>query len=118
MMPRPNFISEAAWTALLVNGAYTAQGDEGDPAPAVRLVLLGTNASWLLTEVDPAELDRAFGLCDLGLGFPELGYVSLDELAQIQGPAGSTIAMDQQFQTAEALSLHAARARQARRIVS
>lgn len=118
MMPRPNFISDAAWSTLLVNGAHTAQGDEGDPVPAVRLVLPGTNASWLLTEADPAETDRAFGLCDLGLGFPELGYVSLDELSQVRGPAGSSVTTDEQFRTGEALSVHAARARRARQIVS
>ena len=33
-------------------------------------------ATWLLTEIDPDDHDHAFGLCDLGQGFPELGYVS------------------------------------------
>ncbi|WP_235964830.1 DUF2958 domain-containing protein [Caenimonas soli] len=26
---------------------------------------------WLLTELDPEDLDRALGPCDLGMGFPE-----------------------------------------------
>ena len=30
----------------------------------------------------------AFGLCDLGLGEPELGYVTLHELAAARGPLG------------------------------
>jgi hypothetical protein len=30
-------------------------------------------ATWLISEVDPDDPDRLFGLCDLWLGFPELG---------------------------------------------
>jgi hypothetical protein len=33
----------------------------------------------LLTEIDPDDEDLAFGLCDLGLGSPELGWVRLDD---------------------------------------
>ena len=48
--------------------------------PVVKLfVCVGGNATWLLTELDP-ETNIAFGLCDLGHGFPELGYVDLTEL--------------------------------------
>jgi hypothetical protein len=36
----------------------------------------------VLTELDPGAADIAFGLCDLGLGFPELGSVSLDDRAR------------------------------------
>jgi len=39
----------------------------------VTLFTLDACASWLLTEIDSDDLDRAFGLCDLGLGMPELG---------------------------------------------
>ena len=31
------------------------------------------------------SLPTAFGLCDLGLGCPELGYVSLNELRTVRG---------------------------------
>ena len=51
--------------------------------PVVKLMVrVGGNATWLLSELDP-ETNIAFGLCDLGLGTPELGYVSLDELATL-----------------------------------
>ena len=30
----------------------------------------------------------AFGLCDLGIGCPELGYVSLSELKSVRGRLG------------------------------
>lgn len=55
-------------------------------APVVKLVLPGTSCIWLLSEIDPDNQSIAFGLCDLGMGFPELGYVSLDELQSVQVP--------------------------------
>lgn len=54
-----------------------------DPFPVVKLFTPFANATWLLTELDADNI--AFALCDLGLGFPELGYVSLDELAAGKG---------------------------------
>lgn len=35
---------------------------------------------WLISERDPKDHDLLFGLCDLGMGFPELGYVRLSQL--------------------------------------
>ncbi|WP_426127674.1 DUF2958 domain-containing protein [Pararhizobium sp. PWRC1-1] len=35
-----------------------------------------------------------FGLCDLGMGEPELGYVLLSELEEIKGPGGIPIERD------------------------
>src|SRR3546814_6239208 len=73
---------------LLANGRRTAAGENIDPPPVVKLFTPDANATWLLTELDPAEPDLAFGLCDLGLGFPELGYVSLAELRRLRGTLG------------------------------
>jgi integrase len=45
----------------------------------------------------PHELDSdglAFGLCDLGMGEPELGYVSLTELRTVRGKLGLPIERD------------------------
>ncbi|EHM53476.1 DUF2958 domain-containing protein, partial [Cardiobacterium valvarum] len=44
-----------------------------DPMPVVHLAVPGHEHHWLLSEID--DDDIAFGLCDLGMGFPELGYV-------------------------------------------
>ena len=52
--------------------------------------------TWYLTEYDPAE-DKAFGWCDLGWGFPELGYVSVAELRAIKGPLGIGLEVDLHF---------------------
>lgn len=51
----------------------------------VKLFTPDAGATWLLTEIDPDDDDHAFGLCDLGLGMPELGWVSLQELAAVRG---------------------------------
>ena len=46
-----------------------------DFKPVVKLFTPDAQCTWLLTELDP-DGGLAFGLCDLGMGEPELGYVS------------------------------------------
>lgn len=70
---------------LLANGTRTAGGEEIDPHPAVKLFTPDAGVTWLLTEIDPTDPDLAFGLCDLGVGYPELGYVRLSEIASVRG---------------------------------
>lgn len=53
---------------------------EIDHVPACLLALPFSDCFWLLTEIDNDDENVAFGLCDLGLGFPELGSVWLPEL--------------------------------------
>lgn len=58
------------------------QDGKGDDA-IVHLHYFKGNADWFITEKDMEDQQiQAFGLCDLGMGHPELGYVSLEELAQ------------------------------------
>ena len=52
-----------------------------DPRPVVKLFNPYGAQTWLLSECD--EQGTAFGLCDLGLGCAELGYVSMDEICNI-----------------------------------
>lgn len=40
----------------------------------------------LLTEINPDEPDHAFAPCDLGMGYPEFGTVSIAELSGVSGP--------------------------------
>ena len=73
----------------LIANHEAADKMDGDVAirlePVVKLfVCVGGNATWLLSELDPTT-NIAFGLCDLGLGFPELGYVSITELEETLG---------------------------------
>jgi hypothetical protein len=59
--------------------------------PVVKLFCPWNGATWLLTELDVDDPDIAFGLCDLGMGFPEIGSVRLSELAAVRGPGGLRI---------------------------
>ena len=72
-------------------------------------------AIWLLTELDP-ETNIAFGLCDLGQGFPELGTVSLTEMASVEGPDGLRIERDLHVKPTKTLSAYAREAHARQRI--
>ncbi|WP_437871387.1 DUF2958 domain-containing protein [Methylorubrum extorquens] len=101
---------------LLANGRRTARRKAIDPFPVVKLFTADANATWLLTELDPAEPTRAFGLCDAGLGSPELGYVCLLELAALRGRLRLPVERDIHFRADRSLSSYAAAARAAGRI--
>lgn len=75
---------------------------ERDFAPVIKLFVPWGAGTWLITECDPSGI--AFGLCDLGMGMPELGSVDLSELAAIRGPAGLRIEQDLHFNTDKPLS--------------
>ena len=98
---------------LLANGALSASGADIDPVPLVKLFMPDANATWLLTELDPDNPTLAFGLCDLGLGSPELGYVSLDEIASVRGPMGLPVERDQHYRETRVISVIAKLARRA-----
>lgn len=52
-------------------------------------------ANWWVTEGSTQDEDYImFGLCDLGFGFPELGYVSMSEMQSVKGPLGIGIERD------------------------
>jgi hypothetical protein len=56
------------------------QDGKGDDAIAYLHYFVG-GCDWYITERDMNEEQlQAFGLCDLGMGFPEIGYVSLPEI--------------------------------------
>src|SRR6202035_3880560 len=84
--------------------------DEIDFEPVVKLFTPDANCTWLLTELDPEEPDLAFGLCDLGMGFPELGSVRISEIAGARGPLGLPVERDLFFKAKKTLSAYAAEA--------
>lgn len=100
--------------ALLIS----ALSDERDCPPILKLFSPDGAATWLLTECDLDDPDRLFGLCDLGLGFPELGYVSLAEIKQFRGPLGLPVERDLHFQADKRISAYAEEARIKGRIVA
>jgi hypothetical protein len=74
-----------------------------DPFPVVKFFTPDAGATWLITEL-AADGDTMFGLCDLGLGFPELGYVSLSELQEVRGHLGLPVERDRWFKADKPLS--------------
>ena len=111
-MPQ-NLIPTSLRERLLANGALSAQGVDIDPIPVVKLFTPDANATWLLTELDPDDLTLAFGLCCLGLGSPELGSVSLEELASVRGPLGLPVERDEFYAETRPISVIAKLARRA-----
>lgn len=92
---------------LLANGkANQAAQGAIDFRPVVKLFTPDAQATWLLTEIDPDDPDSAFGWCDLGLGFPEIGYVSLAELRALRGPWGLPVEQDLYFTAKKTLSAY------------
>lgn len=87
---------------------------ERDFAPCGKLFTPWGAATFLLSECDEDGL--AFGLSDLGFGCPELGYVSLDELASVRGPGGIRIEEDLHWTASKTLNQYASEARAAGRI--
>ena len=105
-MPRSTLLTVALRRQLLLNGHKSRSQPDFDPIPVVKLFTLDASATWLLTELNPDNPDLAFGLCDLGLGSPELGYVSLSEIASIRGRLGLPVERDRFFAPTEPLSVH------------
>ncbi len=99
---------------LLVN----ALSEEKDHPPVLKLFTPDGAATWLISEVDPDENDRLYALCDLGLGFPELGWVSLAEISSVRGKLGLPVERDLHFVADKPLSAYAEEARKHGRIVA
>lgn len=111
-------ITDEQCAELLANGRQSIDNEDFDPLPVVKLFTPDAGATWLLTEIDTEEHDHAFGLCDLGLGCPELGWVSLAELAAIRGQLGLQVERDQNFTATKSISAYAREARLAGRILT
>jgi len=92
--------------------------DTLDHKPVVKLFTPDAQCTWLLTELNPADADLLWGLCDLGQGSPELGYVSLAELKTVRGKLGLPIERDLHFHPDKTLSQYVELAQQCGRIVA
>jgi Protein of unknown function (DUF2958) len=110
-----DLIPEALRERMLANDRNLPNND--DPIPVVKLFTPDAAATWLLTEIDSEDMDRGFGLCDLGLGFPELGYVSLSEITSIRGKLSLPVERDLYFKPKFRISVYAEAARRAGGIV-
>lgn len=93
---------------MLANGVESQETPGAvDHRPVVKLFTPDANATWLLSELDPDNPDWAWGLCDLGLGFPELGTVSMSELGTVRGALGLPVERDLHFTPDKTLSGYA-----------
>jgi len=88
------------------------------------LKLFGGGAcTWLISEIVEVVPESGgdmtlFGLCDLGMGFPELGYVSFNELRELKFPPfGLPIERDLHWSPSLSIGAYAEAARERGRIV-
>lgn len=96
--------------------AYNGQ-KAGDHAPVVKIFTPDAQATWLFSESDPQDPDLVFGLCDLGMGTPELGYARLSEIAAVRGKFRLPPERDRHIQFPRPLSEYAEASRNAGRMV-
>jgi len=95
--------------------ANSARRDDPTNKPVLKL-FGGAACTWLISEKDGDEL---FGLCDLGFGTPELGYVSLSELESLKMPPfGLPVERDAWFEANKTLSEYADEAKEHGRIIA
>ena len=92
---------------------------EGDVLqPVVKIFSPVGSATWVIAPMNPQDEDTMYGLCDLGLGYPELGYVRLSELQSmtVRVPPGRSdgigLEQDMYFEPIHSLSVYAEAARQ------
>ena len=112
-------LTQALEKKLIANYQITqAAAPEAEPDhwPVVKLFTPWAGATWLLTEFNPVD-EVFFGLCDLGLGTPELGWVALADLKSIRGPGGLRIERDIYFKATAPISVYGQAAHRAGYIV-
>lgn len=105
-------IDAAARELLLTNG----RDRERDHHPVLKLFNPMGPATWLICLMEP-DGDTLFGLCDLGFGEPELGYVSLAEIEEVSAGLVIGLERDLSFRGKHPISTYARAARAAGRIV-
>jgi len=117
LLPQP-ILDQLAANGRANQTRIEAGEDTIDHHPVVKLFTPDGGATWLLSETDPEDADIAFGLCDLGLGYPELGAVRLSVLKAHRGRLGLPIERDHHFNAEAPLSTYAESAREAGGIVT
>ncbi|WP_456684412.1 DUF2958 domain-containing protein [Bradyrhizobium sp. P5_C11_2] len=108
----PPLIDAATRKLLLANG----REPERDHHPVLKLFNPVGPATWLICAME-ADGDTLFGLCDLGFGEPELGYVSLEELKEVSAGLAIGLERDRSFRGTHPISVYTRVARAAGRIL-
>lgn len=89
-----------------------------DFVPVVKLFCSWSPATWLLTEINPHDGDVAYGLCDLGVGLPEVGRVRLSLLKAMRSTQGAGIERDRYFRPVMTLAGYAEKSRRHGRTIA
>jgi hypothetical protein len=111
------FLTKDLERKLIANYEANKNNEGIDHKPVVKF-FGGAACTWLISEYD-YKSGLMFGLCDLGAGFPELGYVSRDDLEDLRFPPfGLPIERDLHFEADKTLSEYAEEAKKAGRIVA
>ena len=100
-------------------GRALARSDISDRIrPVVKLYTPDAAATWLLAWLAPEDPDVAYGLCDLGRGFPEIGAVRLSQIARVRGSLGMPVERDRTFAARQSLIDYAVDAHARGRVVA
>ena len=84
---------------------------EGTDFKPVLKLFGGGACTWLITEYNP-DTGLFFGLCDLGAGYPELGYIDREEIEGLRFPPyGLPVERDRFFKADKTLSAYTKDAR-------
>jgi hypothetical protein len=75
-------LKELAFQREITLVAIDAEISTPDHFPIVKIAAPTTGAAWLFTEYNP-EAGTLYGLCDPGLGYPEIGLLCLSELEEL-----------------------------------
>ncbi len=111
-------ITEEQRAQLLANGATYNADEDYDPYPVVKLFTPDAAYTWLLAHIEPECPEVAWGLSDLGLGYPETGFLYLDGVVIVRGRLGLRVARDPRFTARKPLSAYARDAQRAGMIVT
>ncbi|WP_426128594.1 DUF2958 domain-containing protein [Pararhizobium sp. PWRC1-1] len=111
-------ITDEIRAALAANGQRFQSNPDFDPHPVVKLFTPDAAATWLIASAEPEDPDLLFGLCDLGVGFPELGSVLLSEIASVRGRLGLRVERDLAFKADRPISAYARASTAVRAIVA
>lgn len=78
----------------------------------------GGACTWLVMAMDEDD-DTLLALCDLGMGSPELGYVSLKDLQSLKFPPfGLPVERDIHWEASQSMKKYCDEARQSKRITA
>ena len=114
---------------LLYNGHKSSEASEADDNfdpylwiphsyDLSKLFTPDSKVTWLLTELAPNDKDLAFGLCDWGVGNPEIGSVRLSDIARVKGHLGLSVERDTLFKAKMTLNQYAEEARRQQILVA